>query len=71
MVIASLGDEGIYPKVVAILSLLTVVLLGQAVRRHYFRCPVCSAPLPRGPKQVVPANFFHGYCKRCGTEFRS
>ena len=68
-VLGLLGDEGIYPRVVAAVTLVTVILLGQAVRGRCYRCPVCGAPLPRGPRHVAPSRFFHCRCNTCGTSF--
>ena len=64
-----LGTQGTFPKVAAAVSLLVTFLLGQVARHKYFRCPVCEAPLPRGPKQVPPSQFFNGYCPACDTRF--
>lgn len=69
LVLASLGEAGLFPKLVAGISLLAVFLAGQAVRRHFYRCPICGTSLPRSTKRFAPYKFFHTYCRNCRTNF--
>lgn len=64
-----LGENGALPKVAAAAGLLLMIFAGQIARRAYFRCPVCAAALPRGPRQVKASEFFNGCCAQCGTRF--
>ena len=67
--LAILGDQGPGPKVAAGTALIAIFVLGQLASHMYFRCPVCSAPLPQVRKQVAPSQFFKGRCEKCNTEF--
>jgi hypothetical protein len=47
-----------------------LVVIGIFVFRHfYYRCPVCSHSLGRGPKYIKVGEFFKGHCNHCEADY--
>lgn len=52
-VLVVMGEQSVAARVTSALVFVAVFVLGQAVRRMAFRCPACTAPLPRGPGRAA------------------
>jgi hypothetical protein len=71
LVLVVLGEQTLGARVASVIAFVGIFVVGQLVRRARYRCPVCAAALPRGPRHVPFGSDAVIQCTQCGTRFEN